>query len=240
MATGRALLVGNSDGIGRALTGALLAQGWSVTGLSRSALALPGDYLHEQLDVNDPSYPRTLTELWSARGPFDVVVHCVGVGSGIERHRAGGEDLSGEAHTLRTNLVSLVELVEQLLPSMCAHGRGHLLGLSSIADRLLVPDAPSYVASKAAYTSYLRCTAARLRGTGVAVTNVRFGFVDTKMAKGDVRPLMVSAERAAAVLLRAIRRRPHEVTYPRLAGALARCVRLGQDLATGMRDLLPR
>jgi len=235
----KALLIGNSDGIGRALTEVLLADGWSVTGLSRSGLALAGDYIHEQLDVNDTGYRASLRELWAARGPFDVVVHCVGIGSGIEEGEQG-EDLSGEALTIRTNLVSLVELVEELLPLMCARGSGHLLGLSSIADRILVPDAPSYVASKAAYTSYLRCTAARLRKSGVAVTNVRFGFVDTKMAKSDVKPMMVSAERAAAVLVRAIRRRPREVTYPRLAGALARCVRWGQDVGTGVRDLFPR
>ena len=238
--TRRALLIGNSDGIGLAFTDLLLAQGWAVTGLSRSPLARDGAYAHVTLDVNDASYRAELARLWDERGPFDLVVHLVGIGSGIEQAMGGGEDLSGEALTIRTNLVSLVELVEELLPRMCAHGEGHLMGLSSIADRLLVPDAPSYVASKAAYSSYLRCTAARLKQSGVAVTNVRFGFVDTKMAKSDVKPMMVSAERAARVMARAVERRPHEVTFPRTAGVLARIVRRVQDAGTLVRDLCGR
>jgi len=237
--TRRALLVGNSDGIGLALTDRLLAGGWAVTGLSRSPLERPDfgrDYRHVTLDVNDESFRKTLSGLWDERGPFDLVVHLVGVGSGLE----DDADLSGEAHTVRTNLVSLVELVEELLPRMTARDAGHLMGLSSIADRLLVPDAPSYVASKAAYTSYLRSTAARLGRSGVAVTNVRFGFVDTKLVQAQATPMMVDTERAARVIERAIQARPHEVTYPRTMGLLVRALRRVQDAGTMVRDLFPR
>ncbi len=238
--TRRALLIGNSDGIGLALTDRLLAGGWTVTGLSRSPLERAGEYEHEVLDVTEPGFREALGRRWDERGPFDLVVHLVGIGSGIEENEDGREDLTGEALTMRTNLVSLVELVEELLPRMRARGAGHLIGLSSIADRILVPDAPSYVASKAAYTSYLRCTAARMRRSGVAVTNVRFGFVDTKMAKSDVKPMMVTAERAAEVLMAAVQKRPHEVTFPRTAGVLARVVRRVQDAGTMVRDLWRR
>lgn len=241
--TRRALLVGNSDGIGLALTDRLLADGWQVTGLSRSPLErrTAGErYLHVTLDVNEPAYRGELARLWDARGPFELVVHLVGVGSGIESGPDGAEDLSREARTVRTNLVSLVELVEELLPRLVARGEGHLVGLSSIADRLLVPDAPSYVASKAAYSSYLRSTAKRVRRTGVAVTNVRFGFVDTKLAQAPVKPMEVTPERAAEVLVRGLRRRPDELTFPRTMGLLVRVARAVQDLGTLLRDLVPR
>jgi hypothetical protein len=42
-----------------------------------------------------------------------------------------------------------------------------------------------------------------LRPRGIAVTTVRFGFVDTKMAKSPVTPFMISVERATDVLMRA-------------------------------------
>jgi hypothetical protein len=51
---------------------------------------------------------------------------------------------------------------------------------------LLSSEAPSYHASKAGSSNYLGGLASALKTKGVHVTNVRFGFVDTKMAKGDV------------------------------------------------------
>ena len=112
---------------------------------------------------------------------------------------------------------------------MVRAGRGHLLVLSSLADALPSPKAPSYGASKAAVSLLLRGDlplAARRRG--VTVTNVRFGFVDTKMAKARWRPGLISAEQAAKVLMRALTTRPTRVSYPRRMAALvspwpARC-----------------
>ena len=53
---------------------------------------------------------------------------------------------------------------------------------------------------------------------------MRFGFVDTKMAKYPVRPFMITAERAADVVVRCLERRPQRrparVTYPWRMGAL--------------------
>jgi acetamidase/formamidase len=43
---------------------------------------------------------------------------------------------------------------------------------------------------------------------------VRFGFVDTKMAKGDRKVFMMSVERAAEHLLRCIERKPARYTAP--------------------------
>lgn len=212
----RALLIGNSDGIGRATTGRLLASGWTATGVSRSPLATGGDYTHHLCDVTSPDYPALLTELWEARGPFDLVVHCVGIGPGLE-----GDDFVGEAHTVTANFTSLVQTVEAVLPRMLARGAGHLIGLSSLADVLAIHDAPSYSSSKAGYSSYLRSLHTLLRRRPVDVTNVRFGFVDTKMAQAPVRPLMISAERAADVLMRCVRRRPAQVSYPRTAAVAA-------------------
>ena len=47
------------------------------------------------------------------------------------------------------------------------------------------------------------------------MTTVRFGFVDTKMAKSTVTPMMISVDRAVDVVTRCVRRRPAVVSYPR-------------------------
>jgi len=49
------------------------------------------------------------------------------------------------------------------------------------------------------------------------MTNIRFGFVDTKMAKGDVKPFMMGLERATQHLLFCIDKKPIRYTAPKIA-----------------------
>jgi hypothetical protein len=70
----------------------------------------------------------------------------------------------------------------------------------------------------------------RLRSAGVAVTNIRFGFVDTKMAKAPFRPMMMTPERAAAHVLSCLVRKPLQLSTPRSVAAFLRVVRFAQSL----------
>ncbi|MEU4561053.1 SDR family NAD(P)-dependent oxidoreductase [Actinoplanes sp. NPDC023936] len=102
-----------------------------------------------------------------------------------------------------------------------------------MADGLISADASGYAASKAGLTSYLMGLDAALRPRSVAVTTVRFGFVDTKMATSPVTPFRISAEQAAGVLMRCVRKRPALVSYPRRMAALTGL--LGPMLRAGAR-----
>jgi NAD(P)-dependent dehydrogenase (short-subunit alcohol dehydrogenase family) len=64
--------VGNSDGIGLALTRRLLDDGWSVTGLSRSA----GPLTDHVVDVTAADYPDVLARV----GAAELCVYAAGVG----------------------------------------------------------------------------------------------------------------------------------------------------------------
>jgi NAD(P)-dependent dehydrogenase (short-subunit alcohol dehydrogenase family) len=117
---------------------------------------------------------------------------------------------------------------------MVERGSGHFIGLSSVADVLLSAEAPSYHSSKAGFTSYLESLALALRPRGIYVSNVRFGFVDTKMAKGDVKPFMMTVDRAAGHMVDCIHRKPVRLTAPRIVIPLvafrARMLRLANRL----------
>jgi hypothetical protein len=54
-----------------------------------------------------------------------------------------------------------------------------------------------------------------LNPKGVFVTNVRFGFVDTKMAKGKIKPFMISVDKAVDHLENCIRNKPLNYTAPK-------------------------
>jgi NAD(P)-dependent dehydrogenase (short-subunit alcohol dehydrogenase family) len=212
----RALVIGNSDGIGLALTRRLLGDGWSVAGVSRRASPLgeAASYRHTVADVATAEYPAALRAMLASDGPFDVCVYCAGVGEFLDAN-----DWTGEPRVFRVNLLGAVETAAVVLPSMLAAGRGHFVGLSSIGDGVS-PEAPSYSASKAGLSSYLEGLALALKPRGVRVTNLRFGFVDTKMAKAKIRPFMMTTDRAVDVIAHCLRRRPARFTYPKRMAAL--------------------
>ncbi|MDP9150320.1 MAG: SDR family NAD(P)-dependent oxidoreductase [Myxococcota bacterium] len=224
----RALVIGNTDGIGLALTRRLLASGAHVTGVSRRAAAPleatgpSGGYEHIIADVAAGDYGATLRAALAARRPYEVCVYCAGIGDRFDIVR-----LSDESQVFRVNLVGAVETIAAIVPEMTAAGGGHFVALSSIGDEAVSSHAPSYAASKAGLSSYLAGLALALRPHGVAVSNVRFGFVDTKMATASSRPMMISAERAVDVIMACLASRRARVTYPWRMALLVRAMRWG-------------
>ena len=64
-------------------------------------------------------------------------------------------------------------------------------------------------------------------GRGAGSIAACIGFVDTKMAKSKVRPLMISVERAVDVLLECLDRKPARRTCPRAMQLLVSLMGLG-------------
>ena len=102
---------------------------------------------------------------------------------------------------------------------------GTSLDCRASRDVTISAQSAGYAASKAGLTSYLNGLALALRPHGVHVTTVRLGFVDTKMAKGPVRPMMISAEKAVDVILDSLRTGRSVVSYPRRMASLANRLR---------------
>lgn len=227
-----ALLIGNSDGIGLALTRALLDRGVSVYGLSRSPSPVShAGYRHHVIDVSDPAFRGVLASACADLGRVDTCVYCAGIGHELDLGPGldlglglGQPELTGllerERDVFEVNLMGLVATIEIVLPAMLAARHGHIIGLSSLADRFCNPGAPSYGAAKAGMSSYLESMAFAVRKRGVTITNVRFGFVATKMARSDIKPFEISADRAAAVILACMRKRSIRVSHPWRMAAL--------------------
>lgn len=214
----RAILIGNSDGIGLATTRELLKRDYAVVGISRSESPLDAErYTHYVSEVQDPAYTDRLRSILAEWGEIDLCIYCAGIGDLLDP-----SSMQGEIEIFEVNLMGLVKTASCVIPMMVRRGEGHFIGLSSVADEMLSPEAPSYHASKAGFTNYLESLALALRPRGVYVTNVRFGFVDTKMAKGDKRPFMMSAERAAEHMLKCIEKKPGRYTAPWFVTPLVR------------------
>lgn len=207
------LIIGNGDGIGLALTKRLLAEGMEVVGVSRRPLT-PIDDRHRQhtLDVLHPQFPELIGDIVADAGAIETLVYCAGIGEPFE--------MSGVDLDIRVNFAALADVVRAVMPAMRAAGKGRIVGISSIGDRP-APMAPAYGGSKAGMTAYLLGLRKPLGKWGIRVSAVRLGFVDTKMAKSPVRPMMITADRAAEIILDVIRRGPAIRTYPLTIGILA-------------------
>lgn len=209
----KALLLGNSDGIGLGTTRELLKRGWQVVGISRSESPLENpSYEHIVAEVQSEEYLARLKSILAQEGSPDICIYCAGIGELLD-----SSDMEREVEVVSVNLLGMVKTASLVIPRMVERGSGHFIGLSSVADELLSAEAPSYHASKAGFSNYLEGLALGLRSKGVYVTNVRFGFVDTKMAKGDVKPFMMSVDRAVEHLFRCLEKKPIRYTAPKIA-----------------------
>jgi short-subunit dehydrogenase len=189
----KALIIGNSDGIGLATTMALLERGWKIAGISRSASPIDNPaYEHIVTEVQSEAYRTQLKSVVEKGAPMDLCIFCAGIGEKLDLSY-----MDREAEIIHVNLLGMVKTAAVVIPMMVKRGKGHFIGISSVADELLSAEAPGYHASKAGFSNYLEGLALALRPKGVHVTNLRFGFVDTKMAKGDVKPFMMGVDRAA-------------------------------------------
>jgi len=68
---------------------------------------------------------------------IDLCVYCAGV---VEAFQA--ENLAAQRQEFSVNLIGAVSTVEVVIDRMIATGRGHFIGISSLADQLVSPQAP--------------------------------------------------------------------------------------------------
>lgn len=212
-----ALIIGNSDGIGLATTHRLLNGGWVVAGISRSESPIEhASYTHHVADVSQDEFDGVLKNQMESGAP-DIFIYSAGIGELCDP-----ASMEHESLVIDVNFHAMVRAACRVVPAMIKRGRGHFIGISSLADELISAEAPSYHASKAGFSNYLEGLALALRPYGVYVTNVRFGFVDTKMAKGKVRPFMMSVEKAALHVERCIEKKPAVYTAPKIVVPLVK------------------
>jgi short-subunit dehydrogenase len=216
------LVTGASSGIGQAVALSFARAGarLMLTGRDEHRLARVADRTGADALVADLADPAGLSQLLDAATtpPLpQVVVHCAGIGHVAA---AGEQDDAVLERLLAVNLRAPVLLTGAVLPGMRAAGAGHLVFVTSIAGRLGVAGESAYAASKGALDAYAASLAAEIGGTGVGVTTVVPGVVDTAFFRsrnvgyGRRFPRPVPAARVAAALRRAVQQDRAEVVVP--------------------------
>jgi short-subunit dehydrogenase len=130
-----------------------------------------------------------------------------------------------------TNFTGALATILPLLPRMRERGRGHVVGVSSLAADLTQPMAAVYGATKSALTFFLDSVAPELEDKGIAVTIVHPGFVKTDMTAKNTFPMpfLVETDAAARQIADAIDGRRSWLRFP-----------LPLSMTMGLANLLPR
>lgn len=214
---GIVLVTGASAGIGRELVLQLGARAGTLVLLARRIDRLEQlrtELLarHPQLkvvalaaDLSDEGEVATVLDRVHERvGQVDVLVNNAGVGDSVLFDRA---EWSRTRQVLRTNVIAMAQLSSALVPGMVARGRGGILNIGSGAGLTVLPSAAAYVGSKHFVDGFSEALRADLAGTGVVVTQVCPGPVDSEfdkvagseggMAGGPPQFLRISAAQCA-------------------------------------------
>ncbi|WP_299626672.1 SDR family oxidoreductase [Pelagibius sp.] len=218
------MITGGSSGIGAALARRYAGEGrlLAITGRDRERLeqvaedcrAAGAEVVSKVVDVCD----RALLDSWMAEidreRPLDLVIANAGVSAGTGLF---GENAEQTRHILSINVDGVVSTVLTAIALMRARGRGQVAIMSSLAAFRGFPGAPAYCASKAAVRVWGEALRGMVAPQGLTVSVICPGYVKSAMtAVNDFpMPLLMEAEKAAAIIERGLAAGKARIVFPR-------------------------
>ena len=186
------LITGASSGIGAACAKQFAEQGANVILAARRleriqslANELEQQYgikaLAQPLDVRDrETVDALLPSLDPAWQSIDILVNNAGLALGSELMQES--DIDNWDAMIDTNLKGLLYVTRAILPSMVKRSSGHIINIGSIAGHETYPRGNVYSATKHAVTALSQSLRLDLLGTGLRVSNISPGAVDTEFS----------------------------------------------------------
>ena len=194
-----AIVTGAGRGIGRALALALAQDGYHLVLMARSReqLTSVADEIAEQgkavsrpiiheVDISNQQAVRSAGESIVARlGRVDVLVNNAG------QWIRGILDVTAEQfeRLMAVNVAGALTLIQTVVPAMKQQGSGHIFNVASRAGKIGFPAEGAYCASKFALVGLSEALYKELAPSGIKVTNLCPGWVDTDMAQQAGTPL---------------------------------------------------
>jgi short-subunit dehydrogenase len=208
----KAIIIGATSGIGKSLAELLLREGYAVgiTGRredlfnSIEAQDLTRVFF-KKMDVQDLSTLEPIcNELLNQMGGLDLLI--ISAGIGVENKHLNFEV---EHSVVKTNVQGFTSIADWALRYFKQQGYGHLVNISSIAGIRGNGIAPSYNATKAYQINYLEGLRINVKeyAPSITITDVRPGFVDTAMAKGEGLFWVAPVQKAAEQIFEAIKQK---------------------------------
>ena len=205
----KAIVVGATSGIGKRLAELLVEKGYLVgitgrrTGLLEELKTQnPESYRIKTFDTTQTSsIAQQLDDLTHELGGLDLLIISSGTGDLNDKL-----DFELEKRTIDSNVGGFTAIADWAFNYFSSQKHGQLVAITSIAGILGNGQAPAYSASKAYQINYLQ--GLRMKASKASlpiyITDIRPGFVDTDMAKGQKLFWMAKVERASIQIFNAI------------------------------------
>lgn len=240
MASKRVLITGASSGIGEAAAKRYGASGAHVLLLARNAdrLSAVAEAIRREGGSAAP-YPVDLTDAGaiaetSARikreaGTPDILINNAGAGRWLPLIETAAEDA---LRMIEVPYLAAFNLTRAFLPEMMARRSGAIACITSPASYLVWPNACAYIAARHALLGFTEALRADVKGTGIDVTLVVLGTVETPywehnpgsrervpVANPVLAPVL-SPQQAAEAIFRGVEGRKRRVVKPAIFRAL--------------------
>jgi len=255
--TGRVFVVtGANSGIGFEASKALSRKGARVVmacrnlGKAEAARAeVGGDTEVRELDLGSLASIHAFAEAWE--GPIDVLVNNAGI---MAVGPFDEEDEATVVRQLEINLHAVIHGTKEAVRRMKPRGTGHIVNVASSAGKTGFPHLATYCATKHGVVGMSEAVRGELRGTGVEISVVMPGIVNTELAAGlvETRGFKISTpEDVAELVVEALEFPRFDVFVPKSIGptwaalqivprrareAFARALKLDRALLDADRD----
>lgn len=208
----KAIIIGATSGIGKGLAQKLADENYVVGITGRRTELLddlksqnPNIFIPQTFDITDTNkIVENLEYLTKKLGGLDLIIISSGIGDLNENL-----EYEIEKRTIETNVMGFTCVVNWAFNYFENKKAGHIVAISSVGGLRGNRIAPSYNASKAYQINYLeglRQKATKLKHP-IFVTDIRPGFVDTAMAKGEGQFWVSTVNKATRQIFEAIKRK---------------------------------
>ncbi len=218
-------ITGASSGIGKAVAYEMGKKGYALalTGRRVDELETVRDDINAHyappaiavraFDVTDyAKAPTIIREMAGEVGGIDIVFANAGVALG---ERIGRDEFDKARQTIEVNLLGAIATIDAATAYFLQKGKGHVVGISSVAAFRGMPKSSAYSASKAGIALYLEAMRAEMYGKNIDVTVLYPGFIDTPLNNMlPSRPFLISVEKGAEIISRLIEKRVKSSTVP--------------------------
>lgn len=233
--TKKVFIMGASTGIGKALATHYADQD-TILGLAARRVDLLEDVAREcrndnaktyvfKVDVNDEeNCSKAANEFIGIAGGIDIVIANSGMGSNDDLLSGSSERIN---KILSTNILGVTNTIIPFLPTMKNQNSGTIVGISSVASFIPLPNRGGYSSSKVAVRRLFDSWRPTLKEYGIKVVTICPGFIDTPMTERiRFKPFLKDADNAAIAFAKAIEKGEKTYVYPWQMRWLVRLVKL--------------
>jgi serine 3-dehydrogenase len=127
-----------------------------------------------------PAVEKAIDELPAAWSEIEILVNNAGLSRGLDKFHEG--KISDWDEMIDTNVKGLLYISRAVIPGMVRRGRGHIINIGSIAGHEVYPNGNVYCATKFAVRALSKGMRLDLLGTGLRISNVDPGLVQTEFS----------------------------------------------------------